>query len=126
MDLVRKLLIKIEEVYEPGKSEISVSNLSIDGYDIKTINEHLLLMNDAELFQSLKAKTYVNGKTVISVGNLSNKGYDTLEEFRNDTVWNKTKEVVKEKGLPAVIDVFKDIASSVISSVTEGVIKSMK
>lgn len=126
MDLVRKLLIKIEEVYEPGKPEISVSNLSIDGYDIKTINEHLLLMDDAGLFQSLKAKTYINGKAVISVGNLSNKGYDTLEEFRNDTVWNKTKEVVKEKGLPAVIDVFKAIASSVISSVTEGVIKSMK
>lgn len=126
MDVVRKLLMKIEEVYEPGQKRISVSELMIDGYDAQTVVEHLMLMRDAGLLQDIVAKTYVTGSTIVSVGNLTNKGYDTLEDFRNDTVWNKTKDVVKEKGLPMVIDVFKDVASTIISSITEGALKSMK
>ena len=126
MDLVRKLLIRIEEVYEPGQKRISASELVIDGYDAQTVVEHLMLMRDAGLLQDVVAKTYVTGSTIVSVGNLTNKGYDTLEDFRNDTVWNKTKDVVKEKGLPMVIDVFKEVASTIISSITEGALKSMK
>lgn len=126
MDLVRKLLIKIEEVYEPGTGEISVSRVIIDGYDVQTITEHLLLMEEAELLQSVKAKQYITGAIVVSIGNLTNKGYDTLEQFRSENVWNKTKEVVTEKGLPLVIDVFKEVASTVIASITEGAIKAMK
>lgn len=126
MDLVRKLLMKIEEVYEPGSGKISVSKVMIDGYDAQTVVEHLMLMKEADLLQSIDAKTYVTGSTVVSIGNLTNKGYDTLEAFKNDTIWNKTKDVVKEKGLPIVIDVFKDIASSLISAATEGAIKALK
>lgn len=126
MDLVRKLLMKIEEVYEPGSGKISVSKVMIDGYDAQTVVEHLMLMKEADLLQSIDAKTYITGSTVVSIGNLTNKGYDTLEAFKNDTIWNKTKDVVKEKGLPIVIDVFKDIASSLISSATEGAIKALK
>lgn len=114
MDLVRKLLIKIEEVYEPGQKGISVSKVMIDGYDAQTVVEHLMLMKEADLLQSIDAKTYATGSTIVSIGNLTNKGYDTLEDFRNDTIWNKTKDVVKEKGLPMVIDVFKDVASTII------------
>ena len=126
MDLVRKLLMKIEEVYEPGSGKISVSKVMIDGYDAQTVVEHLMLMKEADLLQSIDAKTYVTGSTVVSIGNLTNKGYDTLEAFKNDTIWNKTKDVVKEKGLPIVIDIFKDIASSLISAATEGAIKALK
>lgn len=126
MDLVRKLLMKIEEVYEPGSGKISVSKVMIDGYDAQTVVEHLMLMKEADLLQSIDAKTYITGSTVVSIGNLTNKGYDTLEAFKNDTIWNKTKDVVKEKGLPIIIDVFKDIASSLISSATEGAIKALK
>lgn len=126
MDLIRKLLIKIEEVYEPGMVNINVKNVLIDGYDTNTIMEHLRLMDDAGLFQGIQAKQYVTGSTIVSIGNLTNKGYDTLEEFKNDTVWNQTKEIVAEKGLPLIIDVFKDVASAVIASITEGALKAIK
>lgn len=42
MDLIRNLLIKIEEVYEPGAGSINFSKIRIDGYDDKVIVEHLL------------------------------------------------------------------------------------
>ena len=40
MDLIRNLLIKIEEVYEPGAGSINFSKIRIDGYDDKVIVEH--------------------------------------------------------------------------------------
>lgn len=42
-------------------------------------------------------------------------GYDFLEKIKNDTTWNKTKDISKQIGVHS-IDVLSQIASSVISS----------
>lgn len=124
MDLIRNLLIRIEEVYEPGAGIINFSKLRMDGYDDKIIVEHLLLMQEAGLIRNINAKKYVTGSTILSIGNLTNEGYDTLEKFRNDTVWNKTKEIARDKGLPVLIDIFSQVASTVIAGITEGALRA--
>ena len=125
MDLIRNLLIKVEEVYEPGAGSINFSKIRIDGYDDKVIAEHLLLMKEAGLIRNINAKQYVTGSTMLSIGNLTNEGYDTLEKFRNDTVWNKTKELARDKGLPMLIDIFSQVASTVIAGITEGTLRTL-
>ena len=125
MDLIRNLLIKVEEVYEPGAGSINFSKIRIDGYDDKVIAEHLLLMKEAGLIRNINAKQYVTGSTMRSIGNLTNEGYDTLEKFRNDTVWNKTKEIARDKGLPMLIDIFSQVASTVIAGITEGTLRTL-
>ena len=125
MDLIRNLLIKVEEVYEPGAGSINFSKIRIDGYDDKVIAEHLLLMKEAGLIRNINAKQYVTGSTMLSIGNLTNEGYDTLEKFRNDTVWNKTKEIARNKGLPMLIDIFSQVASTVIAGITEGTLRTL-
>ncbi len=125
MDLIRNLLIKVEEVYEPGAGSINFSKIRIDGYDDKVIAEHLLLMKEAGLIRNINAKQYVTGSTMLSIGNLTNEGYDTLEKFRNDTVWNKTKEIARDKGLPMLIDIFSQGASTVIAGITEGTLRTL-
>lgn len=125
MDLIRNLLIKVEEVYEPGADSINFSKIRIDGYDDKVIAEHLLLMKEAGLIRNINAKQYVTGSTMLSIGNLTNEGYDTLEKFRNDTVWNKTKEIARDKGLPMLIDIFSQVASTVIAGITEGTLRTL-
>ncbi len=125
MDLIRNLLIKVEEVYEPGAGSINFSKIRIDGYDDKVIAEHLLLMKEAGLIRNINAKQYVTGSTMLSIGNLTNEGYDTLEKFRNDTVWNKTKEIARDKGLPMLIDIFSQVASTVIAGITEGTLRTL-
>lgn len=125
MDLIRNLLIKVEEVYEPGAGSIYFSKIRIDGYDDKVIAEHLLLMKEAGLIRNINAKQYVTGSTMLSIGNLTNEGYDTLEKFRNDTVWNKTKEIARDKGLPMLIDIFSQVASTVIAGITEGTLRTL-
>ena len=86
--------------------------------------EHLLLMQEAGLIRNINAKKYVTGSTILSIGNLTNEGYDTLEKFRNDTVWNKTKEIARDKGLPVLIDIFSQVASTVIAGITEGALRA--
>lgn len=125
MDLIRNLLIKVEEVYEPGAGSINFSKIRIDGYDDKVIAEHLLLMKEAGLIRNINVKQYVTGSTMLSIGNLTNEGYDTLEKFRNDTVWNKTKEIARDKGLPMLIDIFSQVASTVIAGITEGTLRTL-
>lgn len=124
MDLIRNLLIKIEEVYEPGAGSINFSKIRIDGYDDKVIVEHLLLMKEAGLIRNINAKQYVTGSTILNIGNLTNEGYDTLEKFRNDTVWNKTKEIARDKGLPMLIEIFNQVAGTVIAGITEGALRA--
>ena len=114
MDLIRNLLIKVEEVYEPGAGSINFSKIRIDGYDDKVIAEHLLLMKEAGLIRNINAKQYVTGSTMLS-----------LEKFRNDTVWNKTKEIARDKGLPMLIDIFSQVASTVIAGITEGTLRTL-
>lgn len=124
MDLIRNLLIKIEDVYEPGAGSINFSKIRIDGYDDKVIVEHLLLMKEAGLIRNINAKQYVTGSTILNIGNLTNEGYDTLEKFRNDTVWNKTKEIARDKGLPMLIEIFNQVAGTVIAGITEGALRA--
>ena len=59
------------------------------------------------------------------VGNLSNAGYDYLDKIRNDTIWNKTKKIIKEKGLPMVTGTINMIASAFITAMAEGVMNSI-
>ena len=60
------------------------------------------------------------------VGELTWEGHDFLEKIRQDTVWNKTKEVITQKGLPMILDVVKEVSATVIASMTEGAIKALK
>lgn len=126
MELIRKILFKVEEIFAPGMEEIQFDDIKIDGYDTNSIMEHVILMDEADLFQKVMFANSLEGRQVDSVGNLSNKGYDLLDKFRDDTVWNKTKEIVKEKALPNVLEVLSEVATTVISSMTEGALRSLK
>ena len=59
------------------------------------------------------------------VGNLTNDGYDFLDKIRQDTIWNKTKETITKKRLPLIVDVVKEVATGIISSMTEGTVKGL-
>lgn len=122
MELVRKIVFAIEEQYE-GQA---IRHLKIDGFDHVTIALHCKLLFEFGLVDYYKPIS-ADDVPVITffVGNLTWEGYDFLDKIRQDTVWNKTKEVITKQGLPMVIDVVKQVAQSIITSMTEGAIKAM-
>lgn len=124
MDLVRKILFYIEDNYTAGQNWIR--EIELDNYSQEVIVEHLELIYEANLVQKLDIKNCVDGGFRYQVGNLSNQGYDFLDKIREDTIWNKTKSIIKENGLPLVISVIKEVSSTVISSIVAGAIKGIQ
>lgn len=49
------------------------------------------------------------------ISDITVNGYNFLEKIKNDTAWNKTKDISKQIGVHS-IDVLTEIASSVITS----------
>lgn len=124
MDLVRKILFYIEDNYKAGQNWIR--EIEIDNYSKELIVEHLKLIYEADLVQKFEMENYVYGGFRYQVGNLTNQGYDLLDKIREDTIWNKTKSIIKENGLPLVISVIKEVSSTVISSIVAGTIKGIQ
>lgn len=121
MDLIRKILFYIEENYVAGQGAI---NISIDGYSDGEIFEHCQLAYQDGLIQRPLNTSTTFGNSCM-VNNLTSSGYDFLDKIREDTIWNKTKAIMKEKGLPMVTGTIKTIATAIISAMAEGVTNSI-
>jgi len=116
MELIRKILFAIEEQY----IDVALYNLKVEGYNIKTIAYHCNLLHQAGLVKIYKDKYAGNELYFFGVGALTWEGHDYLDKIRNDTVWNKTKEVIKNKGLPLIIETVRETASVIISNMLTG------
>lgn len=120
MELIRKILFKIEEDYK-GRT---LYPLTLDNYELWIVKEHCKLMYQQGLIEYVKDDD-MNNSPYFCVGNLTNDGYDFLDKIRQDTIWNKTKETITKKGLPLIVDVVKEVATGIISSMTEGAVKGL-
>lgn len=121
MELIRKILFKIEVEYV----STALFNMTIDGYEFNDVAYQCKLLFDAELVDQYKAKYGDNTIYAFTVGGLTWEGHDFLDKIREDTIWNKTKETIRKNGLPIIIDVIKDVATGIVSSMTEGAVKGL-
>lgn len=121
MDLCRLILFKIEEEY----FSTSLYNLKITGYSDEEVAYHCKLLFDNELISDYKDSYVDDSLDFFEVGSLTWKGHDFIDKIREDTVWNRTKEVIKEKMLPSTIEVIKDISGAIIKSMIESAIKTI-
>lgn len=121
MDLVRNILFAIEEQYVDS----AILNLRIEGYEPEAVSYHCGILYDAGYLSTFNSKNADNKLWFYGVGRLTWEGHEFLDKIRSDIVWNKTKETVTKHGLPMVLDVVKSVATTIISSMTEGAIKSL-
>lgn len=119
MDLARKILLKIEES-EPFER---IRDLSIDGFDKQEVAYHCEMLYEEGLIKDYNGITCDNfdGVLLFYVQDLTWEGQNYVEMIRQDTVWNKTKDIITQKGLPMVTGTIKTIANAIISSMAEGV-----
>lgn len=123
MELIRKILFKIEEAYVDtwlGSDEVSV-----EGYDMKTIAYHCSILFDAGFVSDYKGQ-YGDGELLFfGVGRLTWEGHEFLDKIRSDTIWNRTKTTIISKGLPFVIEVVKEVATAVSTAMVQSAISSL-
>jgi len=122
MELIRKILFAIEEQFV----DVAIYNLQIDGYDNKTIAYHCNLLYQASLIKDYRAQYADNELYAFGVNSLTWEGHDYLDKIRSEKVWNKTKSIITEKGLPFMVDTVREVASVVIAGMVQGTIAGIK
>lgn len=110
-DLIRKILLKLEEKADPRSL---LQDDEISGYDRITVSYHFKLLNKAELIEATSVST--PEKYQYSAISLTWQGHELLDKIRNDSVWNKVKSTVQSKSLDLSFDVIKQVATATISA----------
>ncbi len=121
MDLVRKILLSIEEQYE----DVALYDFKIDGYDMKTVAYHCNILYTGGFIEDFAGNYSDNEICDFAISGLTWEGHEFLDIIRNDEVWNKTKDTIKQKKLPYALDIFRDIAKAIVSAATQAAIKSL-
>jgi hypothetical protein len=123
MELIRSILFVIEDKYvDVG---LPYSEIQIDGYDMKTIGYHCAVLHDAGLISDYNAQYADNELYFWGVGRLTWEGHELLDKIKNDTVWNRTKGIIKEKGIPFVLDAVQIIATGITTAMIQAAIKGL-
>jgi hypothetical protein len=99
-DLLRELLFRLEA----QDDYLSHGYILTDGSSDQERREygHLLLLDDAG-YVKVSRHDYVR---------ITNRGHDFIEAIRNDTTWNKSKEIAEKAGVKTVNILF-EIAVSI-------------
>lgn len=121
MDLVRLILLKIEEEYQVT----AIYNLEIDGYCMESVAYHCQILHEAGLISAYNAQYADDQIWGFGVGSLTWEGHDFLDKIRDNSLWNKVKRTIAKKGLPLVIETIKTISSAFITAAAEGVANSI-
>ena len=123
MELMRKILLAIENQYTPGQGIIY--GLKVEAYNAVEIAEHCRLLYQSGLISDYKPQ--FGGSTIVDFGvsNLTNQGYDYLEQIRNDKIWDITKEEVKKSNLPETIEWVGKVAGAIIGEMGGEFLKSL-
>jgi hypothetical protein len=108
LELIRQLMLAIEL----RDTRFGAESIEIDGYDSSQINYHLELMIEAKLVDGIVINQTFNRFAII-IEKLSWEGCNFLDDARNESVWQKTMEIVKDKGGSVSVGVLIQLLASV-------------
>ncbi len=121
MELIRLILLKIEEEYKSH----NIMGLSIEGYDMEQIAYHCKMLYEAGFVSDYEGFYSMAGLEDFQVGSITWSGHDFLDTIRDDGIWDKTKSAIKKKGLPMLVEIIKTIASAFINAAVEGTVTAI-
>ena len=115
-DCIRDILFYVEE--NAGYSEMIPFYTNLERFNIKLKNDYPadVILYHLELCEEYGYLTiYSHTMGAINVKRLSVSGHEILENIRQDTNWNKTKEVAKSAGSTS-IKILSNVASNLITA----------
>lgn len=94
MDLIRELLLKLEDEHLDGNLySLKPDGLGIEGRSYEELSYHLTLLIDAGL---LDGERELSGQ--FAVRNITWRGHEFLDTVRNPEIWRETKSGVAKIG----------------------------
>ena len=103
MDLARQIMLELEQAQYTG----AWIHISIENFSKEKVNYHVMLLAKANL---IEAEKYVNscGTERLPIS-LNMQGHDFLEAAKNETIWQKAKTHIQNKGGVLTFDVAKAV-----------------
>ena len=99
-DLIRNILLQLEGK-ESRFEEVQIE--PIGGHSAESVYHHYIILKQAGL---IEGRIFAE---IPFLANLTWEGHAFLENARNQTVWEKTREFVKNKGVSVSIEVFTEL-----------------
>ena len=115
-DCIRDILLEVEKssTHSAGLLlDTDASNPLFDKYSWEEIAYHI---DQCVMSKLLTSAMVFDADEYADIGDLTPAGHEFLANIRQDSNWNKTKEVAKKVGSFS-LSAIKDIASNVISEV---------
>jgi len=103
IELVRKILLEIESKDEPDGWIFP----ELEGYSEEEVNYHIKIMAEAGLIEARDLST-MNTFEWAAI-NLTWEGHEFLDASRNDTIWKKSKSIIKDKLGSVSFEVLKSL-----------------
>jgi hypothetical protein len=94
MELIRKILLEIQ-----GRKDVSMTMMTILGYEDIVVARHLELLMDAGLIDGVKSAPISAPHSIILVKDMTWAGHDFAAAIENDGVWSKIKQAFPAKEL---------------------------
>jgi len=118
MDMVRELLLRIEELHLPAGTaaflSVTEEPLALPGDDRDSIAYHMRLLMDAGFIDSTKTQ----GADSFGLRGLSWRGHEFLDTIRDPEIWRQTKEAATKAG-GFTVDLLVDLAKGLIKTQIE-------
>ena len=105
LELIRKILIAIEENPKPQFQ----GELSVEGYDDETLMFHVSLLEESGFIDAVISKDGTGEIVNVFPNHLTWAGYEFLELARNNSVWEKSKKVLKEKSISVSVAILSEL-----------------
>ena len=113
-DLCRALLLELEE--DPNL--IGLKIYQVEGFTDDEISYHVKLLYEAGLIEAHNASAMNSFKWFPL--RLTWQGHEFLDAARDDTRWNKAKNIVKDKTGALSFEVIKDVLLKLVAAATSG------
>lgn len=97
-ELIRALLLRLE-AEESATAHLVAQPIA--GFDADLVGYHLDLLDQAGLIVARRA-----GSQVVAI-RLTWAGHELLDAIRRDSVWNRAKGLLREKGLDVSLEALK-------------------
>jgi len=112
-DVIRNLLIDIEELTHSESYDLDSSQFDGSKEIIKVEMADLLL---AKGFFTGERIVYLDGSLYLSNLKLTWDGHELLDTLRDKNVWNRIKEISKEKGIDITFESIKVMLGLALTS----------
>jgi hypothetical protein len=100
LNLIKEILLFVE-----AKSDTLPNPIQITGYLEDEVNYHCLLLLESDYIQGQKL-----GYGNVFPSRLTSKGHDFLDASRDNGIWKKTIETIKEHGGSFTLEIVKTLA----------------